>query len=428
MRIIFPSLLAVSISFCTAPSLMAGEQAEAALLPKKTETQPAIVVVNSKFEPFTGKVTKNKVRLRLQSNYEGPVFRELNRNELVVILGEKEDFYAIQPPPDARGYIFRTYVLDNIIEGDKVNIRLQPDRESTIIAQLKSGDRVEGIPAQANNKWFEIKLPGKTRFYVAKEYIEKVGDVGFRDRLDQKRNAANDLLMTTDAMSKAEILKPYPQMGIAGIKANYQHLINDYPEFQEIVARAQESLTAVQNALTAKKIAYLEEQSKFSNHTAETNKKLSAELQDQINKINHLERQLEENRQVAIAPPAQESYLSSGKPRQMPVNMATWVPVEEGLYNEWAVQSGKHTPTEYYHEQKEQAFVLHGVIDPYTRPIKNKPGDYMLVNTSSKLPIAFLYSTHINLQDYVGHEVSITVAPRNNNNFAFPAYFVLSIQ
>jgi hypothetical protein len=399
------------------------------LISKKSETRAAPSSVVAKFEPFTGKIIKNKVRLRLQANYEGPVVRELNHHDYVVVLGENDDFYAVQPPSDIHGYVFRTYILDNVVEGDRVNIRLQPDREATIVSQLKAGDRVVGSVASANNKWLEIALPSTTRFYIAKEYVEKVGDAGFKERLDNRRQAAYDLLNTTDAMSKAELQKPFDQMGIAGIKANYQHIINDYSEFSDIITQAKESLTAIQDAYTAKKLVYLEEQSQASSSTIETNKKLNAELEAQKNKISHLEQQIEQNRQVAtVMQPTIETLHNVKKPHQLPVNMSIWIPTEENLFNAWSRQSGKHTPQEFYEEQKQQGFVLQGIVDPYTRTVKNKPGDYMLINTASKLPIAFLYSTHINLQDYVGHEVSILVSPRNNNNFAFPAYFVLTIE
>lgn len=423
-------LLTLSIFFSwMAFCLQAETQGEAISAPKKPENHFSILSVPAKFEPFTGKITKSKVRLRLQPNYEGPVLRELNRNDYIVVLGETDDFYAIQPPADLRGYVFRMYVLDDVIEGDRVNIRLKPDREATIIAQLKAGDRVEGTLASTNSKWLEIKLPNTTRFYIAKEYVEEVGDVGFKERLDKKRNAAYDLLNTTDAMSKAEIQKPFDQMAITGIKANYQHIINDYPEFPEIIARAKESLTAIQEAYTAKKVAYLEEKSRLSSSTIEVNKKLNAELQAHKSKINRLEQQIEQNRQfVTVAQPVIEAHASIKKSHQSPINIATWLPVEEGLFNAWSQQTGRHTPQEFYEEQKQQGFVLKGIIDPYTRSIKNKPGDYMLLNSASKLPVAFLYSTHINLQDYVGHEVSIIVSPRNNNNFAFPAYFVLTLE
>jgi uncharacterized protein YgiM (DUF1202 family) len=428
----YPSLLVLSLFFsCATPGLQAETETKEESASPKTEKQQQrkVSIAASKFEPFTGKVTKPKVRLRLQSNYEGPVLREMNPDEYVIVLGETEDFYAVRPPEDFRGYVFRTYVLDNVIEADRVNVRLKPDREATIVGQLKSGDRVEGAPAAANNKWLEIKLPSKTRFYIAKEYVDRVGDVGFKERLDKKRDAAYNLLNTTDAMSNVELQKPFDQMSITGIKANYQHIINDYAEFPEIAAKAKESLAAIQEGYTAKKLAYLEEQSRLSSTTVEANKKLNAELQAHKTKINHLEQQIEQGRQLAtVAQTTVETTYGAKKPTQPPLNMAVWLPIEESLFNTWAQQTGRHNPEDFYSDQKQQGFILRGVIDPYTRSVKNKPGDFMLLNSASKLPVAFLYSTHINLQEYVGHEVSILVSPRNNYNFAFPAYFVLTVE
>jgi Bacterial SH3 domain len=426
MKKIPPSLSALSIFFsCLCISLQAQTENE---ISNKFETHSAPLGV-AKITPFTGKITKNRVRLRLQPNYEGPVLRELTRNDYVVVTGETDDFYAVQSPNDIRGYVFRSYVLDNVVEGDRVNIRLKPEREAIIVSQLKAGDRVEGKIASTNNKWLEIKLPNMIRFYIAKEYVENVGDAGFKDRLDRKRDAAYDLLNTTEVMSQAELRKPFDQMSITGIKANYQHLINDYTEFPEAINKAKDALAAVQEAYTAKKVAYLEAKSLASNTTLEANKKLSAELIAQKTKISNLEKEIEQQREIAAAvPPHVQALSSPQKMTHIPINVASWVPVEERLIHEWAQQTGRHDPQEFYDGQIDQGFILRGLIDPYTRPIKNKPGDFMLLNTASKLPIAFLYSTHINLQDYVGHEVSVLVSPRENNNFAFPAYFVLTLE
>lgn len=438
-----PSLLALSLFFfCSAPLLEAEIETEASSIPSQAKTQPisptdaakaeartvppAIV---SKFQPFTGKIIKNKVRLRLQSAYDAPVIRELNHRDLVVVLGETEDFYAIQPPDDFRAYVFRTYVLDNVIEGSHVNVRLKPELDAPVVVQLNSGDRVEGSVNPANNKWLEIKLPPTVRFYIAKEYVEKAGDAGLKARLDKKHEEVYQLLHTTEAVSKAEMQKPFGQMNIEGIKANYQHIVFDYPEFPEAGLKAKEALDSLQEAYTNKKLAYLENQSRASSSTLEVNKKLSSEIQAQKNKINQLEQQIEKNRQFSIAAqPIINASSTVNKPVQIPINMSAWIPIEENLFNVWSQQKGNHNPKDFYEEQKQQSFVLRGIVDPYTRPVKNKPGDYLLLSTANKLPIAFLYSTHINLQDYIGHEVSIVVSPRNNNNFAFPAYFVLTLE
>lgn len=428
MRNISPSLLALSLFFsCSTPLLIAETEIKEPGSSKKIETpKQSKPPASPKFESFTGKISKSRVRLRLQPNYEGPVLREMNPGEYVVVLAETDDFYAIQPPTDFRAYVFRTYVLDNVVEADRVNVRLKPDRDATIVTQLKAGDRVEAVPAANNNKWLEVKLPNSTRFYIAKEYIDKVGDATFKDRLDKKREAAYSLLNTTDAMSQAEVQKPFDQMGITGIKANYQHIIDDYIEFPEVVNKAKESLALIQETYNAKKLAYLEEQSRHASTASEMNKRLSAELQAQKSKVNYLEQQIEQGKQTIGQPIVENS--GAKKPAQLPINMSIWFPVEEKLFNAWAQQTGRYNPSDFYNEQKQQAFILKGLVDPYNRAVKNKPGDYMLLNSSSRLPVAFLYSTHINLQDYVGHEVTILVTPRDNYNFAFPAYFVLSVE
>src|SRR5689334_11520447 len=83
--------------------------------------------INAKaFIPFTGKITRNKVRMRNQAHLDAKIVRELNKGDMIVVVGENEDFYAVQPPPDIKAYVFRTFVLDNLIEGNKVNVRLAP--------------------------------------------------------------------------------------------------------------------------------------------------------------------------------------------------------------------------------------------------------------------------------------------------------------
>ena len=70
----------------------------------------------STFEPFTGKIKKQKVRMRLQPLYDGQILKEMNSGDMVIVVGESDDFFAVQPPAEFKGYVYRTYVLDNVIE------------------------------------------------------------------------------------------------------------------------------------------------------------------------------------------------------------------------------------------------------------------------------------------------------------------------
>jgi len=410
MKTLIPSLLLMLISFnvlrADSPSNFATTSSSSGL---------------TTFEPFTGRITKNKVRLRLQPTYDGQVLKDFKKNDLIVVVGEADDFYAIQPLSDMRAYIFRTFVLDHVVEGKRVNVRLKPETEAPVVAQLNSGDHVDGKIDANNPKWLEIKMPESTRFYIAKEYVEKYGDAGLRARLEKKQQEVYQLLQTTQAISQAEMQKPFDQINLDSIYSNYQHIQLDFTEFPEAGQKAKELQADLQAAYTAKKVAYLEDKTKNHASALEAkNKQLNAELQAHKSKLAQLEQKSDKESALAIN--------ASAKPSQMPLNMAVWMPVEEAFFDAWAKQTDQHDPNVFYNDQKKSGFKLKGIIDSYNRPVKNKPGDYMLVNSVSKLPVAYLYSTLINLQDYVGHEVSIIVSPRPNNQYAFPAYFVLSLE
>lgn len=430
MRKPAPSILSfLSLLIPLSSSLLADENQAEVNIQHTQNFSPSLEKAEKKiapFEPFTGKITKNKVRLRLHPTYDGYVLREYNQNDLLVINGETEDFYTAQPPKDIKGFVFRTYILDNIVEGSRVNVRLQPDLESPVIAQLNSGDKVEGVISSTNNKWLEITIPQTAQFYIAKEYVEKIGDAGLMARQEKRKEDVYRLLANTESLSRLEMAKPFDQFNVERIKSNYQAIINNYTDFPDAVAKAKELLAKLQEAFITKKLAYLEAQNGYSSHILEAkNKQLTEELNAHKTKLASLEQkggsEKLSNSSISQANPAR-------KTAQLPMNMAIWLPIEEALFNDWVKHSGSENPQAFYEEQKQHSFILKGIVDAYNRPVKNKPGDYMLINSASKLPIAFLYSTQVNLQDFIGHEVSIRVAPRPNNHYAFPAYYVLSLE
>jgi len=106
--------------------------------------------------------------------------------------------------------------------------------------------------------------------------------------------------------------------------------------------------------------------------------------------------------------------------------MKMWEPIEESLYLSWASRNEDRSIDEFYVDQKQTATKITGFVEPYTAPVKNKPADHIVKN--GDLPVAYVYSTQINLQEFAGKKVTLLVTPRSNNNFAFPAYFVLSVE
>lgn len=373
------------------------------------------------FSSFTGKVIKNKVRLRLQPNLESPILKELAQGDMLIVIGETEDFYAVQPPVGLKSYVFRTYILDNIVEASRVNVRLEPDLDAPVIAQLHSGDRIEGTVSPLNSKWLEIAPPMSARFYVAKDFLENLGDPSVMATIEKQRNEANILLNTTYLASQTEMQKSFPEISLDGIYANLNKIVNNYKSFPEQVSRAKELISSIQDNYLQKKIAYLEAKTKIVQDDWQMkNSQLSEQMKSQQQKMSHLEQQLKKNS-------GSVPYISQAN-NGLSNKMAAWLPVEQSLYEKWARTNSDRSQEEFYQYQGESAIALKGIIEPYNRVIKNKPGDYILVNQSNHLPIAYLYSTQVNLQDKVGHEVTIHGVSRDNHSFAFPAYFVLMVE
>lgn len=361
-------------------------------VPQETE------VVATGFSPFTGKINANKVRLRIQPDLDSPVVQELAKDSLFVIVGEEEEFWAVEPPSSAKVYIFRSFVLDNTVEGSRVNVRLYPDLEAPIVAHLNTGDRVDGKVSSASAKWLEISPPSETRFYIAKDFIEKIGPADLKLQMDQRLTSAADKLKSLSSEAQTELAKEFSEIDTEKVAKAYQDMIEEYKEFPSKVAQAKQDLTSFQENFLQKKIDYLEQQSRA---------KVTIAL---------------EKTPTAVKPQAEEQIASLESSTDVTDKMRLWAPVEQALYQSWASVNQQASVDDFYIDQKLAAIPLEGIVEAFNAPVKSKPGDYLI--KVNDVPVAYVYSTEINLQAKVGQKVRLKGIPRSNHHFAFPAYFV----
>lgn len=364
-----------------------------------SETKADIAhATKSHFNKFTGKVVGKNVRLRTHPDLEGHVVRELDKSELLVVVDEKDDFYVVEPAADFKAYVFRSFVLDNVVEGNRVNVRLSPDLEAPIIGHLTSGKRIDGKICEKNSKWLEIAAPAETKFFVAKEYLEYAGGPELKILTDKRKAQATHLLESTVLLTQAEIRKPFEEIAKERIVKGYQTLINDYKDFPEIFDKAKESLLAFNEKYLERKISYLEMK---ATHTAANT------MSEEVMNMHDMDK---------------VSYISN----LLTDRMKIWEPIEESLYLSWAAMHRAKTIDDFYVDQKLKSVTISGILEAYVDPVKNKPGD--LVLKERDVPIAYVYSTHVNLHTMIGKRVNLTVTERPNNNFAFPAFYVLDAE
>lgn len=386
----------ISLSFPASESQVVETAQVTGDVPSKKVAAVPAKVIEVPVSPFTGKVKGKKVRLRVKADLDSPVVRELGKNELLSVVAEKGDFWAVQAPAGTKAYVFRSFVLDNVIEGNRVNVRLEPNTEAPIISHLNAGDKIQGSICPSNNKWLEIAAPASTRFYVSKGYLENIGGPDVKAQADKRRVSALQLVEAATLLGKAELSKPYNEMDIERVSDSYKTVINEYTDFPEYVEKAKEQLASLQEAYVQKRLSYVD-----------TKKAVKEEivLDDEVN--------------------TKESMTTISN-MQVNDKMKMWEPIEEALYLSWAQANDDKNVDQFYEEQKIAAAPITGIVEAYTAPVKNKPGDFII--RDKDLPVAYVYSTKVNLQSLVGKKVTLLGCPRSNNNFAFPAYYVIAVE
>lgn len=348
------------------------------------------------FRPFTGKIKGKKVRMRLKPDLDSSVIKELSKNELLSVIGESGDFWAVLPTQEVKAYVFRSFVLDNVVEGNRVNVRLEPNLDAPVIAHLSAGERLENtIIAPSNNKWLEIAPPAETHFYVAKEYVEYAGGPELKVENDRRMATGKQLLDAAAVLSQAELKRSFEEIDFDRIVHQYGSVINDYSDLPDLIEKAKEALLAFQESYLEKRIAFLETRPLVAQSaTQESKNSLIQELSEALSSVTD--------------------------------KMRMWEPIEEALYSSWASVNNNRDRAEFYENQKLLGTVISGLVEPYHSPVKNKPGDFIL--RDKEIPVGYIYSTHVNLQSLVGKRVSFLASPRANHNFAFPAYYILAIE
>lgn len=379
-------------------------------VPQNKNPVPQVTAVKA-FKPFTGRVSANKVRMRVKADLDSHIIRQFAKNDLLLIVGEEGEFFAVEPPKDSKAYVFRSYVLDDVVEANRVNVRLEPHPDAPVIGQLEAGKKVTSQVCALNHKWLEIPMPSGSHFYVSKEFVTTAGGPEYLATMEKRKAQVEDLYNSACLLAESEVKKDYEEMSIFTASEQFQTILRGYTDFPEMLTQAKEALAHLKEAYLNKKIAYLEEKAELSPTAKE----------ELIAKHN------EETKDYFTTEQQPSNFFAKRKPKTTATGEnRIWDTLEESLYLSWtAFHSGKKLD-DFYAEQKANSTVLVGKLEPYTNPVKEKPGNYILRGSSG--PIAYVYSTHIDLEKYADQMVTMTASPRPNNHFAFPAYFVLSVE
>lgn len=383
---------------------------------------------------FTGKISGNKVRLRSAPHLDGSVIGELNKDDYVKVIGEQAGFFVVAPPSGMKMYVYRTYVFDQIVDANNVNVRLNPSLEAPIVAQLHAGDKVEGCkPSSQNPKWLEIDPPSTTKLYVAKEYVEKIGGEDFLQEQIAASEKASALLLASYKEAESEMKKDFAEMKLAPLMERMDKAAHSWSAMPEHKKRAEELKSLLEETQSKRKLAHLEAKAQSASEALEAKEKSALEEKLQYERrIKELEDALQNQKEQLIAsleakaiePAAPVLVTQAARSDEAP--LSKWHMVEDALQTTWLSKNQSATSEDYQKKQQEQAIVLRGIVSPYKASTKKAPGDFVLLVNGS--PAAFLYSPFIDLSVVTGKEISLTAVARDNHHFAYPAYCITQVK
>ena len=351
----------------------------------------ALFATENNLDSFTGKITSKKVRLRTEPNVDSSIIAEAKAGQHFLVVGQVNDFYVIKPSSQTKFYVYRTYVIDGTIEGNNVNIRLEPNIDSPVVMQLQSGTNVCGEVCKDNSKWLAIDPPEGAYFYIAQEFVDRIGDSEYIHKAEVREQEVVALLQQMQRNVEEEVKKPFHAMDMEEAEQISMKFITYYNDFTEEVQQAT-------NLLHQLKEDYLTKKAKNLNVVDE-----------------------ETDKQPDIQNAALEEETI-----EMTTMQQKWHQLEYNLYLNWMQDQPDKKFEDFKKVSMEKAVRMQGKIERFESDLPTKPGDYLLIQDG--LPVAYLYSLDVNLDDYVGKEMSFSAVQRHNNHFAFPSYCILQAE
>lgn len=344
------------------------------------------------FTAFTGKINTNKVRMRVAPDVDSTIVRMVNHGKLLVVIGEVEDFFAVQPPQETKLYVYSNFIDNGVIKGNNINVRLSPDLHAPIVAKLQEGDQVIARPVEEGSKWVEIEAPLDLEFFIAKEFVDNIGGVDHVMKMQNQQKELATLMQELQHKIEDQLKTPFEKMEMSSIEALAEKIAKNFSSFEE-AKTAKDMLHKMKENYLSKKIAALELQLQQERSPTEP--------------ISHTE-------PLALT-------LDD-----IPLEKQVWHKKEFDRFLAWSsMHEGKSFDTFVAYE-KDGAILIKGTIEAFETDLENVPGNYLLIQDGA--PVAYLYSLDDSLEENLGKEVSFLAQPRENLDFAFPAYIVLEVQ
>ncbi len=124
--------------------------------------------------PFLAQVSKESVNIRAGANINFEILNQLTQGAELVVLGKSYDWYKVQLPPTTKVYIRADYLkivgyLMGELIGDKVNIRAVANSDSSSLGILKEGELLKLVTQTKD--WWQVEPPLEAIGWVRRDFL-----------------------------------------------------------------------------------------------------------------------------------------------------------------------------------------------------------------------------------------------------------------
>jgi hypothetical protein len=118
------------------------------------------------------RVTGDRVSLRARPDLNGDLLDRAMRGEEMVCLEKTNGWVAVQAPGSLDFWVASEYVVNGVIQAEKLNVRSGPSLNYSVVAVLSKGE-VVSLRGEFN-EWLKIAPPQGSRVWISEDFVEYI--------------------------------------------------------------------------------------------------------------------------------------------------------------------------------------------------------------------------------------------------------------
>lgn len=118
------------------------------------------------------KVTGDRVSLRAQPSLDGELLDRAMRGEEMVYFEQTNGWVAVQAPESLNFWVAAEFIAEGVVQPKKLNVRSGPSRNYNVVAVVER-DEVLTLRGEFN-EWLKIAPPVGSRVWISADYIELI--------------------------------------------------------------------------------------------------------------------------------------------------------------------------------------------------------------------------------------------------------------